>query len=177
MGSRRIRTLVVTLAVAGKAWGTAAQAVVAPQWNHDPADAARGPLSWAQIDATFEACGAGRSQSPVDVGTTRKAKLPVLRFHYPRVPLTVENTGHVVEVPIPADSGATLRVGTTRTGSCSSTSTRRASTRSTDACTTWRRTWSTGTRPGGSPSSACSGTRPRTPTPWSTSTTRRAAAR
>jgi carbonic anhydrase len=111
MGSRRIRMLVVSLAVAGTAWGTAAQAVVAPQWNHDPSDAVRGPLSWAQIDATFESCGTGTSQSPVDVGTTRSAKLPLLRFHYPRVPLVVENTGHVVEVPIPEDSGATLRVG------------------------------------------------------------------
>ncbi len=111
MGSRRIRTLVVSLAVAGTAWATAAQAVVAPQWNHDPADPARGPLSWARIDASFEACAAGASQSPVDVGAARSAKLPVLRFHYPRVPLVVENTGHVVEVPLPAGSGATLRVG------------------------------------------------------------------
>lgn len=111
MGRHQIRTLVVTLAFAGVAWGGAAQAVVAPEWNHDPADLTRGPLSWAQIDATFEACAAGHSQTPVDVGTTTAAKLPVLRFHYPRVPLTVENTGHVVEVPIPADSGATLRVG------------------------------------------------------------------
>lgn len=78
-------------------------------------------MSWAQIDATFETCAAGTSQSPVDVGTSREAELPKLRFDYPRVPLTVENTvrvpltventGHVVEVPIPADSGATLRVG------------------------------------------------------------------
>jgi carbonic anhydrase len=73
MGSRRIRMLVVSLAVAGTAWGTAAQAVVAPQWNHDPSDAVRGPLSWAQIDATFESCGTGTSQSPVDVGTSSSA--------------------------------------------------------------------------------------------------------
>jgi carbonic anhydrase len=111
MATRRIRTLAVALAVAGTTWATAAAAAVAPEWNHDPGDLTRGPLSWSEIDATFEACAAGRSQSPVDVGRTRSARLPQLRFHYPRVPLTVENTGHVIEVPVPEESAATLRVG------------------------------------------------------------------
>lgn len=113
MATRRIRTLALALAVAGTTWATAASAAVPPEWNHDPADPTRGPLGWAQVDAMFEACSAGRSQSPVDVGRTRSARLPELRFHYPRVPLTVENTGHVIEVPVPEGSDARLRVGRT----------------------------------------------------------------
>ena len=34
-----------------------------------------------------------------------------MRFDYPDNELVVENTGHVIEVPIPADNGNTLRVG------------------------------------------------------------------
>ena len=45
------------------------------------------------------------------VTTARKAELPALRVNYPRTPLIVENTGHVVEVPQPADGGGTLTVG------------------------------------------------------------------
>jgi carbonic anhydrase len=37
--------------------------------------------------------------------------LPALRVDYPRTPLLVENTGHVVEVPQPAAGGGTLLVG------------------------------------------------------------------
>lgn len=45
------------------------------------------------------------------VTTTRKAQLPELRVDYPRTPLIVENTGHVVEVPQPAAVGGALTVG------------------------------------------------------------------
>ena len=38
--------------------------------------------------------------------------MPAVRVDYPRVPLVVENTGHVVEVPQPADAAGTLRFGT-----------------------------------------------------------------
>jgi carbonic anhydrase len=43
--------------------------------------------------------------------TARKAQLPALQVTYPRTPLIVENTGHVVEVPQPAAGGGTLKVG------------------------------------------------------------------
>lgn len=111
--SRRPVALAGLLA-AGVVWSSAAQAVDAPEWNHDPDDPDRGPLSWAQIDESFEACEGGQSQSPVDVGDATETRLPTLRAHYPRFPLTVENTGHVIEVPIPEGSAGTLTVGRDR---------------------------------------------------------------
>lgn len=46
--------------------------------------------------------------------TRPRPRLPALRAHYPRFPLTVENTGHVIEVPVPDGSAGTLTVGRER---------------------------------------------------------------
>ena len=59
-------------------------------------------------------CGNREGQSPVAITVTRKAQLPVLRVDYARVPLVVENTGHVVEVPQPAAGGGALAFGAHR---------------------------------------------------------------
>ena len=34
-----------------------------------------------------------------------------MQFRYPDNELVVENTGHVIEVPLPADNGNTLKIG------------------------------------------------------------------
>jgi carbonic anhydrase len=79
-------------------------------WNHDPRSAI-GPLHWSEIG--FPVCGQGTSQSPVDIRTGRVAAYrgsPML-LKYESSELVVENTGHVVEVPIPAEAQDTLQIG------------------------------------------------------------------
>lgn len=82
----------------------------APVWNHNPSDAARGPVTWGTLDESYEQCRTGTVQSPLDIARTAPAELPPLRFDYPESELVVENTGHVVEVS--AESGdQVLRIG------------------------------------------------------------------
>ncbi|MEU7908570.1 carbonic anhydrase family protein [Actinoplanes sp. NPDC049118] len=98
--------LVVCPLAVSPAWGADAQA-----WNHDVADPVRGPAAWGLVDPSFEACASGQAQSPVELTVTRSARLAPLRLDDPASPLVVENTGHVIEVPIGAEVGAVLRVG------------------------------------------------------------------
>jgi len=82
-----------------------------PAWNHDPDDAELGPGGWGTIDASFEACLDGTEQSPIDIADTVSADFPPLVFDYAEAPLVVENTGHVVEVPMPEATGQSLTIG------------------------------------------------------------------
>ena len=79
-------------------------------WNHDPADAERGPNAWGELDESFEACANGTAQSPVDIAAPARAELPELEFDYPPTPLVIANTGHTVEVSMPEDGVHTLRL-------------------------------------------------------------------
>jgi carbonic anhydrase len=79
-------------------------------WNHDPASPI-GPPEWGDIG--FPTCGQGMGQSPVNIRTDavdRYRGSPLL-LRYESSELAVENTGHVVEVPIPAGVHDTLQIG------------------------------------------------------------------
>jgi carbonic anhydrase len=81
--------------------GPASTQAATDVWNHDPASPI-GPNHWADIG--FPTCGQGMRQSPVNITTDRVAAYrgaPLL-LRYESSELAVENTGHVVEVPIPA---------------------------------------------------------------------------
>jgi carbonic anhydrase len=89
-----------------------ARATTGPAWNHDPGSPI-GPSHWADIDPAFGACAKGMQQSPVDL---RPAQANVLHgapllLRYETSELAVENTGHVVEVPIPAGIEDVLLIG------------------------------------------------------------------
>jgi carbonic anhydrase len=79
-------------------------------WSHNPV-LPTGPAHWGALDPAWTRCASHEGQSPVAIGATRRARLPVLRVDYARAPLVVENTGHVVEVPQPATGGGMLTVG------------------------------------------------------------------
>jgi carbonic anhydrase len=87
-----------------------APAQTTPPWNHDPASPI-GPNHWGTIG--FPVCGTGTGQSPVNIDTRAVTRLngPPLLINYDRSELAIENTGHVVEVPIPAGFTDTLRIG------------------------------------------------------------------
>jgi carbonic anhydrase len=82
-------------------------------WNHDP-NSPIGPFQWADIG--FPTCGQGLQQSPVNIETGQVAIRhgPPLRLEYHESELAIENTGHVVEVPIPAGVHNTLQIGDDR---------------------------------------------------------------
>jgi carbonic anhydrase len=82
----------------------------APAWNHNAKNRILGPANWGNIDESFEQCLTGTGQSPVDIAATVPAELPPLEFSYTATPLVVENTGHVIEVPMPEDSDHTLTI-------------------------------------------------------------------
>jgi carbonic anhydrase len=89
-----------------------ARATTTPSWNHDPGSLI-GPSHWAEIDPAFSACGTGMHQSPVDIETAQVGVLhsPPLLLRYDASELAIENTGHVVEVPIPPGVEDVLLIG------------------------------------------------------------------
>lgn len=70
-----------------------------------------GPAHWAELGDDFKGCASGRAQSPVNIHP-RKATaeaLPALDFSYGRVPPSIVNNGHTVQVNV--KPGQTLRIG------------------------------------------------------------------
>lgn len=67
------------------------------------------PERWGTLSPAFAACETGTMQSPVDLANAQRAELPDLRFDYASTPLTVEHTGHTVQVDYTA--GGVLTVG------------------------------------------------------------------
>jgi carbonic anhydrase len=108
MRAAAVVALVLVLAACG---GDSDSAAPAPAWNHDPADSAGGPTGWGELDAAFEQCATGETQSPVDLTGAAPAELPDLVFDYPETSLTVKNTGHVIEAELSEDSDLALSVG------------------------------------------------------------------
>lgn len=101
--------VVCALVLVGCAGGDSETA--APSWNHDPDDTSLGPTAWGEIDESFEQCRRGGAQSPVDIAGAVRRGLPALEFRYDDTQLEVENTGHVIEVPMPEGSANTLTIG------------------------------------------------------------------
>lgn len=102
---------VAASAIASVAWPAPASAGAPPgTWNHDPASKI-GPFHWG--DSGFPVCGTGTSQSPVNIATDDLAAYhgPPLLLNYQSSGLGVENTGHVVEVPIPASVNDMALIG------------------------------------------------------------------
>ncbi len=60
-----------------------------------------GPLVWGKLDPAYRACSEGHEQSPIDIrGAHRNKALQPIEFHYLSGGVTVENTGHTVEVHV-----------------------------------------------------------------------------
>ena len=88
----------------------AAQSPPPGSWNHNPASPI-GPSHWGDIG--FPACRSGASQSPVNIVTDSLAVHhgPPIALQYEPFELSVENTGHVVEVMTPKDVTCTALIG------------------------------------------------------------------
>ena len=71
----------------------------APHWEYK---GKHGAAHWGELDAGFEACARGASQSPIDIRNAVKADLPALDFQYTASAPTLVNNGHTVQVNLPA---------------------------------------------------------------------------
>lgn len=99
----RLTTCVlVTVCVGAFAGSAAAQTCPpTPDWSYQaPKDASHWVEQWP-------ACG-GKEQSPIDIAIGPATKGPAIEFHYQAFDLEVENTSHVIEVPVAKGSYITL---------------------------------------------------------------------
>jgi carbonic anhydrase len=89
-----------------------ARAATTTAWNHDPGSPI-GPYYWGNIDPSFSVCGTGTNQSPINIETAQVGVLhgPPLLLRCEGSELAIENTGHVVEVPIPAGVDDVMQIG------------------------------------------------------------------
>jgi carbonic anhydrase len=70
-----------------------------------------GPAHWGDLSAEWATCKTGTSQSPIDLVTkaaTTDAKLGALEFKYGKLPLSIFNNGHTVQVPNDKDYTVTV---------------------------------------------------------------------
>ena len=67
-----------------------------------------GPTQWSELKPEFEACRAGKRQSPIDITVTEKAELPAIDFKYQVSPLRIVNNGHTIQVNL--SSGSTITI-------------------------------------------------------------------
>ena len=91
---------------AGGTRSTAASAAPT-HWEYE---GARGPGAWGGLDPAFAACAAGREQSPVDLSAAAATPgaRPVVVDYRPTVPTEVVNTGHTIQVNLPAGNALTV---------------------------------------------------------------------
>lgn len=90
----------------GPAYGEPAVEAPAPHWTYQGLE---GPANWGNLSAEYAACRHGRQQSPVNIVKPTGVELAELEFDYGAVPVDLVNTGHTVEVRVPA--GNLLRIG------------------------------------------------------------------
>ena len=94
------------LILAGALAANGAQADEHPHWSYH--DAAR----WGELDKSFETCGLGTAQSPIDIrGAKRGGGLPALGFGYVAGAAEVLNNGHTIQVNLAEGGTAQLPSG------------------------------------------------------------------
>jgi carbonic anhydrase len=69
---------------------------------------ATGPQSWGQLKPEFQACSAGKRQSPIDIRDGIKVQLEPIQFDYHQTPFRVIDNGHTVQVNL--DPGNSITV-------------------------------------------------------------------
>ena len=77
----------------------------APHWSYS---GETGADKWASLDKSFETCGVGQRQSPIDIRRTVLADLPPIQFAYKPVPLSIVNNGHSIRVDTPGAGEITV---------------------------------------------------------------------
>lgn len=68
-----------------------------PHWSYS---GSTGPSHWATMEPDFGTCGAGHSQSPIDIrdANVQKSNLPSIEFNYQSSKLKIIDNGHTIQV-------------------------------------------------------------------------------
>jgi carbonic anhydrase len=77
-----------------------------PHWSYE---GSAGPAKWGELDEANKACALGSQQSPIDIGTTVKSRLPALDIKWGKSPDTIVNNGHTIQLNFA--EGSTLQFG------------------------------------------------------------------
>jgi carbonic anhydrase len=67
---------------------------------------ARNPTRWGELSENYILCETGQFQSPIDISEKNIADEPAqpINFNYQRIPLTIKNNGHTIQVDYPPGS-------------------------------------------------------------------------
>ncbi len=66
------------------------------------------PFLWGSLKEEFATCGAGKSQSPIDISAVAITGLPAINVNYSATPLEILNNGHAIQVNYGAGSSVTV---------------------------------------------------------------------
>jgi len=67
-----------------------------------------GPSHWGELSHHYSMCKEGTQQSPIDISTTKKAKLDKIKFSYTSAPKEILNNGHTIQVNMKKGSSVTV---------------------------------------------------------------------
>src|SRR5688572_4523337 len=91
--------LIVSACSPAKAPATPSSSPV--HWTYEGEE---GPAHWGELDPTYELCGTGKNQSPVDIASPGEQDLANIVFHYQPSEVNILNNGHTVQVNYDAGS-------------------------------------------------------------------------
>src|SRR5690349_17011208 len=95
-----VMLLVVSACTPGKVPASTPLASTA-HWAYEGEE---GPSHWGELDPTYEMCGTGKSQSPIDIASPNEQDLANIVFHYQPSEVNILNNGHTVQVNYDAGS-------------------------------------------------------------------------
>ncbi len=98
--------LVASATVNGKAEAAQSPEDSGPPWSYSGDS---GPEHWGDLDATYETCVKGQSQSPINLSRTQGVAYTPLAFHYRSQLLEAVNHGHGVRIISPPGSALLIR--------------------------------------------------------------------
>jgi len=78
-----------------------------PEWHYEGAE---GPEAWGHLDSAWNACGAGKNQSPIDISNEKAVSLPALRTTFGPAELRIVHHAHVADA---INNGHTIQVNYT----------------------------------------------------------------
>jgi len=73
----------------------------APHWGYEGEAA---PAKWGELSADFKSCSLGTEQTPIDLRAAIKARPGPVIIGYQKMPLTILNNGHTIQVNTPPGS-------------------------------------------------------------------------
>ena len=80
--------------------------VIYPHFEYEGED---GPEEWAELSASYETCGIGQKQSPIDLANATPTDLANITFEYGQSAVNIINNGHTIQVNV--SSGSHIVIG------------------------------------------------------------------